>query len=188
MFHKGLVSRGQRRENGVTQITPFMEIRTMEGWEKEVESLLRGELQQREDRSSKAQQEREAKEENRKKAIAFIQGVALRALKTLENGLQKQNLVARVRIGDDGTSIAIAVERQGERTKETKRFEYVICAIYTASEVTTKVVDISKPLVRSTHISDAGIQREGRTLSIDEITENDIIKDFMEAFSSTFGK
>ena len=160
----------------------------MEDWEKEVESLLRGEQQQREDRSSKAQRERETKEENRKKAIAFIQGVALRALKTLESGLQKRNLAARVRIADDGTSTAIAIERQGERTKETKRFEYVICAIYTASEVTTKVIDISLPHIRTTHISDAGIQRDGRTLNIDEITEDDIIKDFMEAFSSTFGK
>jgi hypothetical protein len=155
----------------------------MDDWEKEIEGLLRGEQQQREERTKKTEDERKAREENRKKAIAFVGGVPLRALKTLEKGLQEQRQYAIAGMDEAGISASIEVERKVDETTGPKRFVYAIEAIYTASGVTAQ----AKWKYETRPVDAHPIQRDGQILSADKIIEKDIIADFMQAYRSTFG-
>jgi hypothetical protein len=161
-----------------TQITPLLEVRTMEDWEKEVAAFVQGDRQKQEERAKKAERELEATEQNRMKAIAFIGGAPLQALTELEGGLQRQGLRASAERAASGTSISIEVAGEGDATGGPRHLRYIIDVIYTASEVIPEVAWMSQGKSISSH----RIQRAGSILSIHEINKEDIIRDFMEAF------
>jgi len=174
---KKLVSVNPAWDNAAIQISLFGGSE-MEDWKRELDELLKRERQQREERERGLQQRKNATEQNRKKAIEFIKATVLPAFKELEKGFQERDMYVHSQIDDKtGTSMSIEVRRQGEGVTEPMQFQYEIDVVHDASRIVPEGVI-------------AGVRHRIKTadheLSIDEITKEDVIRDFMEAYKGTF--
>ena len=149
----------------------------MEDWKEELDELLQQEQQQRESRERGVQQRKNATEQNRKKAIDFVNDVCLRAFRELEKGFQERTIPVELHVEPTGSSISIQVGRQGEEGTEIRQFQYVVNVSSSASGIEQEVV---------TSGGKHRIQKAARTLSVDEITKDDVIRDFMQAYKRTF--
>ncbi len=76
-----------------------------------------------------------------------------------------------------GSSISIQVGRQGQEAAEIKQFQYVINVSSNASGIESEVV---------TSVGKHRIQKSDRPLSVGQITQDDVIRDFVQAYRKTF--
>jgi hypothetical protein len=178
---KGLVCVGPAWDNAATQVTPFVGGLKMKDWKEDLAEWLRQDQRQREEQARAAEQQRDAVEQNRRKAIEFVDGVVVPAFAELEKGLPDLAMIAHVERGEKGTSILITVQRLGEGVTEGKSFQYAINASYDANGITPEVVT---PGPQRT------LQKVDQTLTASDIVipieKADIIEDFMRAFKKTF--
>jgi len=149
----------------------------MKDWKEELDELLQQERQQREDREEGVQQRRNATEQNRKKAIDFVNDVCLRAFRELEKEFQERTMPVELHTEPTGSSISIQVGRQGQEAAEIKQFQYVMNVGSNASGIEPEVV---------TSVGKRRIQKGTRPLGVGEITKDDVIRDFMQAYRTTF--
>jgi hypothetical protein len=153
----------------------------MKDWKEDLGEWLRQDQQQREEQARAAEQERDAVEQNRLKAIKFVDDVVVPAFAELEKGLPDLGMIAHDEKREKGTSILITVQRQGEGVTELKSFQYAINVSYDANGITPEVVTPGpkRPL-----------QKVDQTLTASDIVipieKEDIIKDFMRAYRKTF--
>ncbi|MBN1362554.1 MAG: hypothetical protein JW993_18295 [Sedimentisphaerales bacterium] len=152
----------------------------MADW-KELDDLLKQEQQQQQAHANTVQQQRNAAEQNKQKAIGFVNDIALPAFRELEKGFKERNLPAHIERGEEGTSIRITVQRQGEGMTELKPFTYAIEVSYSANGIKPEVVS---------SVGRWSPQKVDRKLTASEIRipieKEDIIKDCLRAFVKTF--
>jgi hypothetical protein len=149
----------------------------MKDWKEELDELLQQDRQQREDREEGVRQRRNATEQNRKKAIDFVNDVCLRGFRELEKEFQERDMPVELHTEPPGSSISIQVGRQGQEAAEIKQFQYAMNVSSNASGIEPEVV---------TSAGKRRIQKGDRPLSVGEITKEDVIRDFMQAYRTTF--
>jgi hypothetical protein len=149
----------------------------MKDWKEELNELLQQERQEREDREKGVQQRRSATEQNRKKAIDFVGDVCLRAFRELEQEFQARTMPVELHTEPMASSISIQVGRQGREAAEIKQFRYGMNISSNASGIEPEVV---------TSAGKRRIQKGDRPLGVGEITKDDVIRDFMQAYRTTF--
>jgi hypothetical protein len=149
----------------------------MKGWKEELDELLQQERQQREDREERAQQRRNVTEQNRKKGIEFVNDVCLRAFRELEKEFQERTMPVELHTEPTASSISIQVGRQGPEAAEIKQFQYAVNVSSNAYGIEPEVV---------TSAGKRRIQKGDRPLGVGEITKDDVIRDFMQAYRTTF--
>ena len=131
----------------------------MADWKNELDDVLRQKKQQQQERTKREQQERMAVEQNREKAIEFVKSIVDPAFRELEKELHKHGTTANV-LPLSSTSVTIHVPP----------FQYSIDVGVSVSGVYPEVTSISG----SRYTSNRSILKDGRVLSIDEITKDDI--------------
>jgi len=151
----------------------------MDDWKKQLDELLKQEQEQEEAQGKAVQQQKNAAEQNRKKAIEFVNDIVLPAFRELERGFQDRGLPARTDRENTGTSILIEVRRQGEGVAELKAFQYAINVSYDAFGIRPEV---------ACSIGKWPIEKHCRTTNAGEIKASDIINDFLQAYSKTFSR
>ena len=159
-------------------MTPFIGDIEMADWEKRLDDLLQGEERLREEQAKGSQPRKDAREEDRRKAVDFIGSKVLPAFRELEKGFQKRGFVAHSeRDMVTGTSILLTIDRQGDAATDLRRFQYAIYAYDDAPGVRVEAV---------TPYGRHNIRKANRVLGVDEIGKNDVIDDFMAAYEGTF--
>jgi len=117
-------------------------------------------------------------EENNAKAMQFMCTTAQRAFTELEKDLRKRGMIALV--VPKGTSTTIHVARAGGLPTERGDLEWTVAVIVKASDVVAQVT--------GTSVRKHNVQRDGRTLSVGDITEQDVIDDFTQTYKTILSR
>jgi len=147
----------------------------MENWKKKLENLFKTRQQQEEDQKQKRKEDDTRIKAKKDESISFIFNTVIVAFNELKAELEKYNMTVSIEQGDVSAGMTIRPGQVRQMVSaEKQEFQYGICVSYGPTSAT--------PVVTCSSVDRHNIKQNGQVLNIADISKEDIIQDFIEAY------